>query len=800
MAGAGQKKRVISIGVVGILALLVAPVAALRPVPASAVTCTWMDTTKSPDQRASELLAAMTIDDKIAMVHQPDPIFTHFGTAGHIPPNPALCIPDLVLNDAGQGVGDQIPANTVTAFPAPIAQAATWDRALQTLLGRTLGDQAWHKGINVQLAPDVNIARVPLNGRNFEAFGEDPFLAGQTSVAEIRGIQQNPVIADVKHYAANNQETNRMTSSSDVAERTLHEIYLPAFEASVKQGDVGSLMCSYNLLNTVYACENDPLLNGILKGSFGFQGFVVSDWGATHSTIPAANNGLDMEMDIFPGSHFGSALKTAVQGGQVPTSRLNDMVFRILRSMFKYGIFDHPLPSTFAGQSADYIAVVDGPASQQVARKTAADGMVLLKNDGGILPLAGGGKKIALIGSPTIPGPTGDELYYNGQGSSHVPEVGPRPVVGPVQGMQTAALGNGDTILVADGSSTPAAVAAASAANVAVFFAFDGESEGFDRSTLALNNDHCTLLACFSAGAYDQNTLLQSVIAANRNTVVVLTTGGPVLMPWLQQVKGVVEAWYPGQEMGNAIADVLFGAVNPSGKLPQTFPRSEADLPTNTPAQYPGVNLHVSYSEGLDVGYRWYDDKNIDPLFPFGHGLSYTKFGYSNLSIASAGSAGGQALASFDVANTGKVAGAEVAQVYVGAPPVNPVGEPNKQLRGFDKVFLGPGQSQHVSVPIDSRAVSYWNTSIHNWAVEAGCHPVLVGSSSRDIRLQGVGLDQNMQGCLTTAASGGPGNLPNTSAIQPQGASMLVGLWVLGLAMVGGLLKAGVRFRRRVNR
>ena len=616
-------------------------------------------------------------------------------------------------------------------------------------------------------------------------------------MAEINGLQQNPVIADVKHFAGNNQETNRMSSSSDISERTLHEIYLPAFEASVKPGDVGSLMCSYNLVNTVYACENDPILNGVLKGTFGFQGFVVSDWGATHSTIPAANNGLDMEMDIVPGSHFGSALKTAVQAGQVPMSRLDDMVLRILRSMFKFGIFDHPVPGTSLAQAAAYAASVDTPAAAQVARQAAAAGIVLLKNEGGVLPLTGGGKKIAVIGQPAGPGA---EFFYNGQGSSHVPEAGFKPVVSPLQGMQTAALGNGDTVLFADGSVTADSVAAATAADVAVVFAYDGESEGVDRSTLALTNDHCSLLGCVQTG-YDQNALVRSVAAANRNTVVVLTTGGPVLMPWLPQVEGVVEAWYPGQEMGNAIADVLFGAVNPSGKLPQTFPRSEADLPTNTPAQYPGVNLHVSYSEGLDVGYRWYDDKNIDPLFPFGHGLSYTTFRYTNLAITPAPTAGGQAVVSFEVANTGSVAGAEVPQVYVGAPPVNLVGEPNKQLRGFDKVSLRPGQSRHVSVTVDSRSVSYWNTAVHDWAVEPGCHPVLVGSSSRDIRLQGVGLDQNMQGCLTNSAAAPGRGLPNTSVVHPpQGTAMQEGLRVLGIAVLACVLRAGAARLRRSRR
>src|SRR4051794_5435672 len=356
---------------------------------AHAQGCPWVGTSASPDARAHQVLAQMTLDEKLAMVRQPDPVWTHYGVAGYIPPNTRLCIPDLYLNDAGAGVGDQT-TNTV-AFPAPIAQAASWDRSLQREFGRALGCEAWHKGVNVQLAPNVNIARVPMNGRNSEAFGEDPFLSGQVGAAEIEGIQDNNVIATVKHYALNNHEQNRMTVSSDADERTIHEIYLPAFETAVKQAHVGSVMCSYNRINGTYACENDRMLNGILKGELGFKGFVMSDWSGTHSTVQAANSGLDMEMDLAPGKYYGDALKTAIQSGQVPASRLDDMVLRILREMFARGIFEHP----HAGLPAAYTADVRRPEDITLARKISEEGTVLLKNAGDALPLTGNAKRIA---------------------------------------------------------------------------------------------------------------------------------------------------------------------------------------------------------------------------------------------------------------------------------------------------------------------------------------------------------------------------------------------------------------------
>ena len=527
------------------------------------------------------------------------------------------------------------------------------------------------------------------------------------------------MIATAKHYAVNNQETDRMTVDAQVDDRTLHEIYLPAFEASVKQGGTGSVMCSYNKVNGPWACENPTLLTAILKKELGFDGFVMSDWGGTHSTAPAVNAGLDMEMNVANnGQYLGAALKSAVQAGKVRMSRVDDMVRRILRTMFRIGIFEHPAVPMPQG----YFAAVDTPEHLTLARRMSAEGTVLLKNERGALPLGGTGQRIALIGSAA--GPHGALNIYNGGGSSRVYS---ERVISPLQGITARAASNGDTVLYADGQLMADAVAVASAADVAVVFANDTETEGVDRPDLKLRTGLCQL-TCINS-PQDQDALISAVAQANPNTVVVLNTGGPVTMPWLDQVGAVLEAWYPGQEGGNAIASVLFGDVNPSGRLPQTFPRSEKDLPTLTPLQYPGINKRERYSEGLLVGYRWFDARDIAPLFAFGHGLSYTTFRYSD---ARAEATARGAAVRVTLRNTGRVAGAEVAQVYVEQPAA--AGEPPRQLGGFKKVFLQPGESRTVTVSLDKRAFSRWSSKAHAWEVVDGVHGIAVGSSSRDIR------------------------------------------------------------------
>lgn len=719
-------------GLVGLALLLAAALpAALGAAGGAGVHaagCPWLDTRKSPDERAHELVAAMTLDQKIAELYGRGD-FTYYGTANDIPAVPALCIPELVFNDAGAGVGDAQLGTT--AFPDGIAQAASWDPALQRRVGAAIGWEAWHKGIDVQLAPGVDIARNPLNGRNFEYAGEDPFLAGQTAVAEIQGIQSQHVVATVKHYALNDQETNRMTDSSDADERTMEEIHLPAFEAAVRQGGVGSVMCSYNRVNGGYACEQPTLLTTYLKRQFGFSGWVMSDWGATHSTVAAANAGLDQEQNIQSGTYFSGALKTAVLDHQVPMSRLDDMVLRLMRSLFRIGVFDDPPPAEPGAFAAD----VSTPAEVAVAQQAAEAGTVLLKDVGGVLPLRGTGRTIAVIGDPA--GPQGAARVYQGGGSSHVPLMGTVPgLVSPLQGITARARLNGDTVLYADGAATQDAVAAAKAADVAVVFAADPESEGVDRPNLSLANGVCTLFTgCTYQPGPTPDQLIAAVAAANPHTVVVLQTGGPVTMPWLSSVKGVLEMWYPGQTDGDAAAAVLFGDVNPSGKLPYTFPRSLADSPIRSPAQYPGVPDRSGvpqsrYTERLLVGYRWYDARHISPLFPFGYGLSYTTFRYSAAAVLPTRTG---ALVRFALTNTGPVAGAEVAQVYVGDPPAT--GEPPRQLAGFAKVQLQPGQTDVVTVPVAQRAFAWWDTARHAWTVSPGCYDVWVGGSSGTLPL-----------------------------------------------------------------
>ncbi|MBV9607497.1 MAG: glycoside hydrolase family 3 C-terminal domain-containing protein [Solirubrobacterales bacterium] len=709
---------------------------------AGAASCPWMNAQQTPAQRTSELLGAMTLADKIQMVTgegEFNPTTANPEAAGNIAANPALCIPALVLNDATAGVGDQ--QQLTTAFPDSIALASAWDPRLAQQYGAVLGREAFAKGVNVMLGPGVDIARNPLNGRNFEYAGEDPFLAGQAGAAIIEGIQSQHVIATVKHYALNDQETNRTTDSSDASERTMEEIDLPAFQAAVKAG-VGSVMCSYNRINSVYACENPILLRGVLDHQFGFSGFVMSDWGANHSTVASANAGMDMEM---PGGvsnnpeYYGPALQTAVQSGQVTMATLNDMVRRILYTMFRLGLFDH-VPSEGAQAAA---TPATNSASIATATQVAEEGTVLLKNTGGVLPLTGSGKRIAVIGPAA--GGQGATFAEQGYGSGHVPEFGYQPgVVSPLQAITARAAQAGDVVSYADGSATADAVAAASAADVAIVFISDAEIEGADRADLNAHFGTCSFADVASPTSctdspLDQNALVSAVAAANPHTIVVIQSGGPVAMPWVGQVQGILENWFPGQVDGNAIAPVLFGDVDPSGKLPVTFPVKLSDDPLQTAAQYPGVSEpgdsvgpHSTYSEGLLVGYRWYDAKGIAPLYPFGYGLSYTTFRYSGVSVSRSGAGG---LVRLTVTNTGSRAGADVPQVYVGDPPA--VGEPPKQLKGFRRVQLAPGQSATVTIALDPMSFAHWDSTRHAWAVSAGTYQVMVGSSSRDIAGQG---------------------------------------------------------------
>jgi beta-glucosidase len=711
-----------------------------------ASSCPWMNATLSPSRRAHELLSAMSLGDKLAMVEgggEFNPTAPNPEAAGFIAAIPALCIPALVLNDATNGIGDQ--QALTTAFPDTIALAAGWDPGLAQQYGAVLGREAFAKGVNVLLGPGMDIARNPLNGRNFEYAGEDPFLAGQSAAAIVRGIQSQHVIATAKHFALNDQETDRTTDSSDASVRTMEEIDLPAFGAAVQAG-AGAVMCSYNRINSVYACQNQYTLDKVLEGQFGFNGFVMSDWGANHSTVASADAGMDMEMpggvsgSVDGGTdYYGSALQTAVADGQVSIATLNGMVYRIIDAMFRVGLFDH-VPAEGAQAAATPATT---PASLAMATKVAEAGTVLLKNQGAVLPIGGAaGQRIAVIGPAA--GPAGAELADQGYGSGHVPEFAYAPgVVSPLSAIETRAAKAGDVVTYADGTSSEDAVAAASGANVAVVFISDAEIEGADRPNLDANFGTCSFVDFASSDSctyspIDQNALVAAVAAANPHTIVVVQAGDPIAMPWLDQVAGVIDNWYPGQMDGDTIAPILFGDFDPSGHLPLTFPAQLSDDPLQTAAQYPGVDQagdsvgpHSNYSEGLLVGYRWYEAKGIKPLFPFGFGLSYTSFAFSHLEVSSTETG---AVVSFTVTNTGRRAGADVAQVYVGDPAST--GEPPRQLKGFRKVSLEPGRSTRVTIALPEVSFAYWNTGAGTWTVADGSYRIYVGDSSASLPLQ----------------------------------------------------------------
>jgi beta-glucosidase len=684
----------------GAFAVVAAAVALIgggaTPARGAGPSCPWMNTRLAAAQRAQMLLNAMTIDQKVQMVAGGGKSVGK--SVGAISAIPSLCIPALGLSDGAAGLGN---GNTgVTAFPAPLARAASFDTATEQQFGVALGQEFWSKGDNIWLAPNVNIGRYPLNGRNFEAYGEDPFLSGQMAVKAIVGAQSQHVIATVKHYILNESETNRNYESSNVDDRTFHEIYLAPFEAAVKQGHVGSVMCSYNRVDEIYSCANKTTETDVLKNLLGFDGFVMSDWFFAAHTVTDANAGLDMEM---PNPVAFATIKEAVETGVVPQSRLDNMVYRTLFSMFRIGLFDHPVPTPAADVSTD--------AHKALALKIAEDGSVLLKNVNGQLPLQRHGLKIAVIGDV---GPGGTANVCTGGGSAVV-DCTP---VDPLTAIQQRAAQNGDTVTFDNGSDTATAAATAAAADVAVVFGYYTEAEGSNRATLGLDGNGDTLIA--------------DVAAANPHTVAVLMTGGPTTMPWLSQVSAVLEAWYPGVEMGNAIAALLFGDANPSGRLPETFPRSTADLPTaGSATQQNDESPELDYTEGLKVGYRWYDSQRIAPLFPFGFGLSYTTFTYSGLQLQNTDNGVNVV---FTVTNTGNRKGTDVPQVYVTDPAS--AGEPSQQLKGFARVTLTPGSSTTVSIPLDARSFSFWSTTSQSWVAAPGCYSIGVGNQSRHVTLR----------------------------------------------------------------
>ncbi|MDE2181617.1 MAG: glycoside hydrolase family 3 protein [Alphaproteobacteria bacterium] len=707
---------------------MLAHAAAARP----AASHPWDNAALSPDARADLVLKAMTQDEKLRLVFgyfgsmKPDSGYTpppeaRMGSAGYVPGIPRLGIPPQWITDAGMGVATQRESADAyrerTALPSGIAIAATWNPDLARRGGAMIGSEAHASGFNVLLAGGVDLQRDPRNGRNFEYAGEDPLLAGTMVGAAVAGIQSEHVISTVKHWALNDQETGRHVYSAEIADDQARMSDFLAFELAIEKGRPGSVMCSYNRVKSVYACENDYLLNQVLKGDWAYPGYVMSDWGAVYSTQRAALAGLDQQsagvFDTQP--WFGAPLKAAVKSGRVPQARLDDMVHRILRSEFAVGLVDHPI--------AD--ATIDFAADAKVAQAAEEEAIVLLKNDRGVLPLAHTAERILIVGGHA------DRGVISGGGSSTVfpvggdvvPGLGPKGFPGPVVYLPSAPMGAimarvpQTPVRYMDGSDPAAAASEAARSDVVIVFATQWASEDTD-VPLTL--------------ADGQDDLIRTIAAANPNTIVVLETGGPVFMPWLPQVAGVLEAWNPGSRGGEAIARVLFGEVDASGRLPATFPASLDELPR---PKLDGVDLPtgtaftVNYDEGAAVGYKWFDKNGLKPLFPFGYGLSYTRFGYSDLQ---ASVVDGRLTVRFTVTNTGERAGKDVAQIYVG--PRDGGWEAPRRLAGWSKVDLQPGASTSVSMTVDPRLLSTYDSAGRRWVVTDGPFVVSLGSSSAEIK------------------------------------------------------------------
>jgi beta-glucosidase len=699
----------------------------------------------TPDARADLLLAQMTQDEKIQLVYGAGGPVTNNpplprGGAGYVPGIPRLGIPSLYLADGSVGVGNGV--GQATALPSSLASAASWDVNLAYQYGTVIGSELRAYGMNVNLGGNINmIGREPRDGRTFETKGEDPILAGKIAAAHIEAIQAQHVIGGIKHYALNDQETGRTTANAEIDERGMRESDLLAFEIGVKDSNVQSVMCSYNLVNSIYACENAHLLNDILKGDWQFPGFVMSDWWATHSTVNAALNGLDQEQ---PDNQYFGSLAQAVASGQVPQSRLDDMVHRILRAMYAAGLYDYP----------ENLTPIDTFGDQAIAQEAEEQGAVLLKNASGQLPLnAATVKSIAIIGS------NANVAVLSGGGSAQVtPSGGPVPATPslvypnppgwaavvwdpsvPTQAIQ--AMAPGATVQFDPGTNAATASALAAASQVAIVFVSQWTSEGMDMPSLNFTDLTDGL-------GTDQDALVAAVAAANPHTIVVMENSSAQAMPWLASVSAVLEAWFPGQNGGPAIANLLFGTVNPSGKLPITFPASVDQLPRPAIPQPPDgtTPFPVNYSEGFNVGYKWYDSQGLTPLFPFGFGLSYTTFSFTNAAVAYnlSSTSDPNFQVTFNLANTGAVAGAEVAQVYLGLPAS--IGEPPKRLVGWQKVMLAPGASQPVSIEVDvtdsSHPLSYWDVNSNAWLMAPGTYTVYLGNSSASSSLTTVGTFQ----------------------------------------------------------
>jgi beta-glucosidase len=698
----------------------------------------WLDKAQTPDKRAELLLQAMTLEEKVRILHgpmgrarfgSPKPEGA-LGSAGYVPGVPRLGIPDLQEADAGVGVtnpADTRPGDGATALPSVTAVGATWNPSLAYESGAVLGDESFRKGFNVMLAGGANIIRDPRNGRGFEYPSEDPLLTGIIAGATIRGVQSAGVASTIKHFALNNQETGRYLVDVRVDKSAARESDLLAFQIAIENGRPASVMCSYNLLNGAHTCGNDWLLNDVLKRDWAYPGWVMSDWGAVHGTDHLLA-GLDQESgeQFDKEVYFGRPLEALAKSDKRYATRVDDAARRILRSLFAVGLMDRPVK----------IAPIDYAAHARSIRAIEREGIVLLRNTANLLPLANV-KRIAVIGGMA------EFAVLAGGGSSYVTAI-----EGP--GVQVPAMGvslNGTTryqvyhpssplralqealpsieIVAVDGGSPTAAAEAARKADVAIIFATQWGTEGIDVPDLALPNG--------------QEGLIEAVAAANPRSVVVLETSGPVTMPWADKVGAILASWYPGGQGGPAIADVLTGRVNPSGHLPVTFPKSEGDLPRSKidgprdASLYPtatGQTFPTVYSEGADVGYKWFARKKLPTQYPFGHGLSYTSFEYSNLEV----SGGKELTVAFTVRNTGKLTGKAVPQVYLTARP----GGPELRLLGWEKISLVPGERRTVTITPDKRLLASFDETARTWTVAKGNYAVAVGYSAESFAEHGA--------------------------------------------------------------
>jgi len=713
------------------LLLIAAAFAAFPLLAAAADAQPWMNTRLDPDARAKLVLAQMTREEKQALV------FGYFGTdapwkkfttpaealpgsAGYVPGIARLGIPPQWIVDAGIGVATQGGAKQKrerTALPSNLATAASWDPRLARRAGAMIGTEARASGFNVMLAGGVNLVREPRNGRNFEYTGEDPLLAGVMAGAQVAGVESNHIISTVKHFAFNDQETDRNQLNAVIDKAQARMSDLLAFQIALEQSDAGSVMCSYNKVWGEHSCENAYLLKDVLRRDWGWQGYVMSDWGATHSTAKAANAGLDQQSG-FPFDdkpYFGELMLAAVNAGEVSEARLGEMAHRILRSMFHKGVIDHPVK----------IVPIDFAANGEISRRAAEAGAVLLRNERSILPLDPKLARIAVIGGYADKGVLaggGSSLVYP-VGGNAVPGLKPTTWPGPIMYYPSSplraiqALAPRAVVKFASGEDRKAAAELAANSDVALVFATQWNGESFD-SPLTLE--------------HDQDALITAVAAANPRTVVVLETGGAIFMPWLDQVQGVLQAWFPGTQGGEAIARLLFGKVGPSGRLPISFPKDESQFArrelTEKDAQGKKT-LTATYDEGATVGYKWFDAHEQKPLFPFGFGLSYTQFAYGDLEARLEGQ---DLVVTFSVRNTGKREGMDVPQVYVS--PVAGGWEAPKRLAGWQKVDLAPGATTKVQVRVDPRLLAVFDETGNSWRIAAGDYRLMLGASAADLK------------------------------------------------------------------